>query len=284
MILQYGNFAYFFYPLLSAVFVAGAYFLLRRRPLAVRKGVVLALMLINLLQHFFKPFLYPQYRGQEFNVLLVTAYNLCAFLIIASPVVLLFKSAAWKDFIALFGTFAGIVSMAIPHWFIGKPFWTWDVFRYYFCHALLFASSLLTLLLGLHRLRWRNFWKMPFLFFLTLILVCFDFVAVAYFRGTQDSLAAMLDAYNPCWFFHPVEQFDFIVPVIDFFTPDLFMGDPATGKPYTPLLWYFIPMYLLIALLSFAAMALADRRRFSEDCRTLGAKCRLLKERLHKRK
>ena len=73
MILQYGNFAYFFYPLLAAVFVTGAYFLLRHRPLAVRKGVVLALMLINLLQQFLKPFLYPQYRGQEFNILLVTA-------------------------------------------------------------------------------------------------------------------------------------------------------------------------------------------------------------------
>ena len=31
MIMQYGNFAYFFYPILVIAFTVGAYFLLRRR-------------------------------------------------------------------------------------------------------------------------------------------------------------------------------------------------------------------------------------------------------------
>ena len=83
--------------------------------------------------------------------------------------------------------------------------------------------------------------------------------AVTLWKDVLFSAFLLLIRGKKAFLFHPVEQFDFIVPVIDFFTPDLFMGDPATGKPYTPLLWYFIPMYLLIALLSFAAMALADR-------------------------
>lgn len=283
MTLRYGNFAYFFYPMLTAALILGLYFLLRGRKTSVRRAAVSVLMLLNLFQHFFKAFLYPQYWGKEFDPLLVTAYNLCAFLIIASPAALLGRSEAWKDFIVLFGSFAGFVSMAVPYWFVGKRFWTWEVFRYYFCHGLLLSSSLLTALLGLHRLHWRNFWKMPFLFFLSLILVCFDFIAVSYFKGTQEELGSLLYSYNPCWFFHPVEQFDFIVPVIDFFTPDIFMGDAASGKPYTPLLWYFIPMYLLIAAVTFAVTALADRTRFREDLRAFRTKVKVLKESLKRK-
>ena len=80
-----------------------------------------------------------------------------------------------------------------------------------------------------------------------------------------------------------MEQFDFIVPVIDFFTPDIFMGDAASGKPYTPLLWYFIPMYLLIAAVTFAVTALADRTRFREDLRAFRTKVKALKESLKRK-
>ena len=265
MIMQYGNFAYFFYPILIVGATVGLYFLLRKRSERTKKAVLLAMMAVNLLQHFLKRFLYPQYWGTDFDVRLSTAYNLCALLIIIAPFVMRGKNSVWKDFLVLFGTNAGVVTMAVPYWYIGQTIWQWDVFRYYFCHGLLSSGSLLMALLGLHKLSWRNAWKMPFLFFFSLILVCFNDIVLYAVQGAQGNLWDVLYAYNPCWLFHPIEQFDWLIPVIDFFTPDLFMGNLATGEPFTPLLWYFIPMYLLIAVLAFIIEGLADRKRFAAD-------------------
>ena len=284
MIMQYGNFAYFFYPILVIAFTVGMYFLLRKRSERTKKYVLLAMMLVNLLQHFLKKFIWPMYWGTDFDVRISTAYNLCAFLIIIAPFVLLGKNKLWKDFLVLFGTNAGVMTMAVPYWYIGQTIWQWDVFRYYFCHGLLSSSSLLIALLGLHKPDWRNFWKIPFLFFLSLVLVCFNDLVLAVARGTQDGLFDLLYAYNPCWLFHPIEEFSFIIPVIDFFTPDVFMGDLATGEPFTPLLWYFIPMYLLIAVLAFIIMALANRRRFLEDWRTFTAWLRRVRDKFRKKR
>ena len=247
------------------------YFLLRRRSEQTKKAVLLAMMLVNLAQHLLKQYLYPQYWGIDFDVRLSTAYNLCALLIIIAPFVLLGKNALWKDFLVLFGTNAGVVTMAVPYWYIGQTIWQWDVFRYYLCHGLLSSSSLLIALLGLHRLNYRNFRKIPFLFFFSLILVCFNDIILYAVQGAEGNLWEVLYAYNPCWLFHPIEEFDWLIPIIDVFTPDLFMGDLATGEPFTPLLWYFIPMYLLIAVLAFLIMSLADRKRFSEDWRKIKA-------------
>ena len=61
MIMQYGNFAYFFYPILIISFTVGLYFLLRRRSEQTKKAVLLAMMLVNLAQHLLKQYLYPQY-------------------------------------------------------------------------------------------------------------------------------------------------------------------------------------------------------------------------------
>lgn len=271
MIMQYGNFAYFFYPILIISFTVGLYFLLRRRSEQTKKAVLLAMMLVNLAQHLLKQYLYPQYWGTEFDVRLSTAYNLCALLIIIAPFVLLGKNALWKDFLVLFGTNAGVVTMAVPFWYIGQTIWQWDVFRYYLCHGLLSSSSLLIALLGLHRLNYRNFWKIPFLFFFSLILVCFNDIILYAVQDAEGNLWEVLYAYNPCWLFHPIEEFDWLVPIIDVFTPDLFMGDLATGESFTPLLWYFIPMYLLIAVLAFLIMSLVDRKRFSQDWRKIKA-------------
>ena len=271
MIMQYGNFAYFFYPILIISFTVGLYFLLRRRSEQTKKAVLLAMMLVNLAQHLLKQYLYPQYWGIDFDVRLSTAYNLCALLIIIAPFVLLGKNALWKDFLILFGTNAGVVTMAVPYWYIGQTIWQWDVFRYYLCHGLLSSSSLLIALLGLHRLNYRNFRKIPFLFFFSLILVCFNDIILYAVQGAEGNLWETLCAYNPCWLFHPIEEFDWLIPIIDVFTPDLFMGDLATGEPFTPLLWYFIPMYLLIAVLAFLIMSLADRKRFLQDWRKIKA-------------
>lgn len=250
MTIQYGNAAYFFYPTVIVAFTAVLYLALRNRGEHTKICAVLFLMLLNLAQHLLKRYIYPQYRD-HFDIRVSTAYNLCALLILAAPFVFVGKNKLVKDFLVLFGTNGGVVTMLFPYWYIDQPLWQWDVFRFYLCHGFLFASSLLIALLNLRRPDPRNAFRLPLIFFGALILISFNDIVLFVLRGAEGDLFATLSSYNPCWLYRPAPQFERILPLIRLLSPDLFLGDFATGKPFVPLLWYFVPMYLLIALLSF---------------------------------
>lgn len=269
--MQYGSPAYFFYPVIIFALTAVLWLVLRRRGDRVKRAVIMALMLINLAQHILKQFVWPHYWGDAYPAHFNTAYNMCATLIILSPFIFISKSELWKDFITYIGAGAGLVTMAVPYWYIGQSLWQWDILRYYFCHGLLFITSLLPVLTGLHKINWRNFYKLPFVFFLCLIIIVFnDLVCYALGIFGDSSAGNFFEALyeaNPCWMMHPNEDFSWLVPVIDLFTPDVFMG--GDGGLYTPLLWYAIPMYLLICILGFALGAAIDHRRFVADMRAV---------------
>lgn len=265
--INYGSLSYFVCVFIPVLLVAGLYFLLRRRSVSAKKTVIGILLFLNLGQHLFKSVLYPQYYGQGFGSI-STAYNICAFLIIASPFVFFLKSNLWKDFITCLGTAAGLGAMLVPYWFIGQTVFQWEVFRFYLCHGLLFMTSVLPALLGLHRLSWRSFWKLPFLYYLMMSLilindtVCF---ALGMYGDPAGDLFATLSSLNPGWCMHPNDAFGPINDLIFALSPDIFLGDAAAGKPYVPILWYAVPAFLLIAIGGFCVLAIADRKRLKAD-------------------
>lgn len=271
MVMQYGSPAYFFYPVIIFALAVLLWLALRRRKDRVKKIAVMALMLVNLAQHILKQFIWPHYWGDDYPQLINTAYNMCATLIILSPFIFISKSGLWKDFITYFGAGAGLVTMAVPYWYIGQSLWQWDILRYYTCHGLLFITSLLPVLTGLHKINWRNFYKLPFVFFLCLIIIAFNdlvcYVLGIFGDGSSGDFFEALYEANPCWMMHPDDGFSWLIPVIDVFTPDIFMG--GDGEPYTPLLWYAIPIYVLICILGFALGAAIDRKRFAADMRAV---------------
>ena len=256
---------------------------MRRRSDRVKKIVIVALMLANLAQHLLKQFIWPHYWGDDYPSLINTAYNMCATLIMLSPFIFISKSGLWKDFITYVGVGAGLITMAVPYWYIGQSLWQWDILRYYFCHGLLFITSLLPAITGLHKVNWRNFYKLPFVFFFCLILIVFDYL-ICYALGifgdisSGDFFEALYEA-NPCWMMHPDDGFGWLTSVIAVFTPGIFMD--ADGGTSVPLLWYAIPMYLLICVLGFVIGAIADRRRFSADMRAAAA---FIRRHFHKKR
>lgn len=275
MLITYGSFAYFLYPFLAFAFTAGVYFLLRRRSERVKKIVVFAILCCNFLQHVFKLYLYPQYDG-GFSVA-TTAYNMCALLILLSPVVFWTKSRLCKDAAFYFGMAAGLAAMFVPYWFIGKDAFNWEVYRFYICHGLLFSGAVLPVLLGLHRPDYRNAWKIPFLFFLAEGLILFDNALVIitgnYGSYTADGLYEALYTVNPVWSMHPNEGFGALNALLDALSPDLFWRDASGGVCYWPVFWNAVPLYLAIALGSFLLCIWLDFAHLKGDfCR---AKARL---------
>ena len=202
-------------------------------------------MLVNVIQHLFKFAIYPQYAGDSFNMI-NTAYNMCALLILLSPLVYFSRSAFWKDFTFLTGAVAGLMAIAVPVWYIGKDVSElgFSYLRFYLCHILLFLSSALTLALGHHRPSYRRCPKIGAAFLLALLIIlCNDALCIILGLTSYQAadLYSALRALNPCWSMGPPADgsFAFVVSVIRYFTPPFLMGKmrqafmpPYCGMPF----------------------------------------------------
>ena len=243
MTLSFLSPAYFLCLAIVVLFLVGVFFLFRKSSQRTKKVVLLVLMLLNVGQHLLKCFVWPHLYGTGFG-LSNTAYNVCATLILASPFVLFFGKGAIRDAMVYIGTAGPMLAMVVPYWFQGQPLFQWEVLRFYFCHVLLVIvlNHIICYALGL--------W------------------------GEGTDLFAGLYELNPCWLMHPAPPagFEWAQAALEALTPSVFLGNGT--RPYTPLLWYFIPMYLLLSLVAFVLGILFDRKHFTADCKKLAARIR----------
>ena len=130
MKINYFSAAHIIYLLIAAIFVVALFLIFRKRTYKAQRALVFTLVLINVLQHLFKLEIYPMYQG-GFNAL-CTAYNMCAILILLSPLAFFIKFAPLCDFVYYIGTSAGAVALLIPYWNIGDDAFTWNFFRFFF--------------------------------------------------------------------------------------------------------------------------------------------------------
>ena len=170
MLLNYGSVMYYAYiaALLFVCFLC--YKLIKKSGKVLQKFFIFLLALVNLVQHVFKGFIYPQYQG-NYDLSLSTAYNFCALLIIVAPFIILFGNQLLKNFFSYAGIICGILTFGFPYWFLNQSALNWEVYRYYICHGLLFITAILPVLTKVTKLDLKYFWVMGLLFFVGLGLV-----------------------------------------------------------------------------------------------------------------
>lgn len=267
MTINYFSLAHLIYIGAAIGFAAALYFLLRNKSEMVKRICVVSLMALNVIQHLFKSYIYPQYEGLGFNAL-NSAYNMCALLILVSPIAYLSRSERLKDFVFYTGSAAGLVAILVPYWHIGEYMFTWDVIRFFICHALLFASSVLTLLFGHHKPSWRSSYRIAAGFFISVAVIIINdifFLYMGLYPGENaENLFESMRHINPVWSFGPPEQFAFVEKIAKFFSPDIFVGENAAGL-YVPILWYFMPIFLAISILTLPITAFFDKESFLCD-------------------
>ncbi len=272
MTIGYFSLAHIVYIFSALVICFVLYLILRKKSEKTQKYAVLAIMLVNVFQHLLKTFIYPNpaYAGLGFTAL-STAYNMCALLILASPMALFVRSTAVRDFIFYIGTSAGILALLIPYWNIGDYAFDWEVIRFFVCHALLFSSSALPLLLGLHKPSYKSFYKLGLCFLLSLaVILANDAVCVllGIYPGVEGlPFAEALYRINPVWMFGVAEEFpayEIIMSAVEYLSPSVWIGNNAAGLSI-PILWYAIPVYIGVTLMAFPICVLADRKRFKAD-------------------
>lgn len=251
------------YISIPLVLTAVLYLIFRHRSAATKWTLVFLLTLINATQHLLKPYIYPQYEGMSFGAM-CTAYNMCALLILMSPIVMLVGSQLWRDFVLYIGAIAGIGSILTTYW-LAAPME--EQIRFVICHGLLFVSSLLPALLGVYHANWRKFLKLPFVFFACLLILIVSNI-INYELGIVGDVGDMtlgefLYRENPCWSMCPPAGYSFVTDLVKPFTPPIFLT--ALGGVDTPIMWFFFPMIILFWVCGFFLGIIFDGKRMGRD-------------------
>ncbi len=247
----------------------------RDRSAWAKRAVVIIIMALNILQHFLKHFIYPHILTQTFG-LDNTLYNVCAFLILLSPLMHFGKSSAARQFIACVGSIAGSIAVVVPFWFFGKdisaPALLSEYIRFWVCHVLLCASSLLPVLWGGVKFNYLDAWKFPFLFLGMLCTLLLNNIIVLIASGgvTAETLYTRLLALNPIGIMGPPKNnspFLVLINAVTALTPDIFLG--GEGKLYTPILWYAFPLAIAVTVVGLLIEMALDHKNFFADMRLL---------------
>ncbi len=272
---------YFFSPyhLLSILAEIGFVFVLdvsfRNRSAWAKQCVIIVLMALNILQHLFKNFIYPHLLGNGFG-LINTVYNVCAFLILFSPIFHFSPSGSMRQAIAYIGSIAGIIAVVVPFWFFGQslssPNILSEYIRFWVCHTLLLASSLLPVLWHGVKFNYLDAWKFALYFIgmLCVLLLNNTLVCLADGAATADALFSRLSALNPIGIMQPPDNnspFLVLVKAAEALSPSVFLG--GNGKPYTPILWYAFPVGIGVTLAGLLLGAIFDRKNFCADMKLL---------------
>ena len=284
MKINYFSLAHIIYLFVAVALVLAFYFIFRKRSFFAQRTAVLVLLSLNVIQHLFKLEIYPIYDG-GFNAL-CTAYNMCALLILLSPLAHFVKFAPLRDFVYYIGTSAGIVALLVPYWNIGADAFDGEFVRFFICHALLLLSSILPLLFWHHKPSWRRFPLVGISFFLGIgVIILNDIICMKtgiYGTLTTENLYESLAIANPIWSFGPPESFAFVIDIVSVFTPGFLLG--KNGGRLVPVLWYFIPLYIGISIIAFTVFALCDRKRFVPEFKLIKEKCKAFFSGIFKKK
>ena len=245
------------YMIVPLVILAGLWYLLRNKSKKIQKTVIFVLTLLNLLQHMLKIYIYPQYWGESFGAR-STAYNMCAFLIMASPFIFLFGSELWQNFITYVGTVAGGMSLCVTYW-MSEP--VEEQLRFVTCHALMLITSCLPAILGIYKINWRKCWRLPFIFYGCLMILIVNDV-ITYTLGIVGdigglSLHEFLLHENPCWAMCAPTDYPIVGKIVGFLSPAVFTD--------VPILWLAIPLFLLMTGGAIGFGAIFDKKRFRAD-------------------
>ena len=267
MIVNYGSLAHIISVLLALAICAAFFLFLRGKSRKIQISVIYSIMALNIFQHLFKSYIYPQYAGLGFTSL-NTAYNMCATLILISPLAMLIHRRPIKNFVFYIGSVAGMIAIVIPYWSIGKPASDPDFIRSFICHAMLFLSSMLPLLLGIHKPKYKCAFELGVGFLAVIGIIIFNDV-LCLIAGIYPGVEGMtvLDALyriSPVWSFGPPEEFSWVLTLADAVLPSAWTGHGGISRPI-PVLWYAIPLYIGITLIALPITIAADYKSFKQD-------------------
>ena len=268
MIINIFNYTYIITLLAAALFIGAVYFPLRNRSVYAKETALYVLMGFNVSQHFFKFIIWPHCWGTGFGYI-NTAYNVCAILIISTPIIYVFGHSLLRQYVTYVGTIGATMTLFIPFWFLGNTILTWEYLRFWTCHVLLAATSLLPALWGLVKFDWRDGWKfgLIFLVMLSLILLNNTLYMVIFDKVKSEDLYEALRTQNPIWMMGPFGGVESVRPIFEGLSPGFLLE--TSSHPHIPILWYAVPVYIGITVAGYLLGFACDWKRLLGTPKTM---------------
>ena len=171
MIVKLGNICYFFFIVFAIGLTIGLYFLLRNKSLKTKKILIGGLLIFNLFLHFIKVLFPPYSLDSSFAMENLWFINICAVSVLVFPFLFFSKSDTAKDWMFYIGVISGFLALIYPTEALDKSIFTFDLWRFYFCHIIIIVAPLLMIILKVHKLNYHNIWKMPFCMMAVLLFI-----------------------------------------------------------------------------------------------------------------
>ncbi len=253
------NFWYLFFIIISVLIIISLYKVLKNKSPKKQKIVLFTILLFNLALHFLKLLFPPYSTNLDKAMKEIWFYNVCASSVLFFPFIFISNSKTAKDYMVFLGLISGFLALLYPTEALNKSVLTFDLWRFYVCHFIIFAVPLLTVLLKMHKLDVKRIWKMPLcVSAMLLFIICNQILqselGIISLRN-QDMLN--VNFHNPSLVWGPT---DGVAVIFSWLTPSFMKtipyGEYAGQAKYWPFFWmlpgvifYFILVPLIICFI-----------------------------------
>ena len=271
MNIQFFNFWYFFFIIVSVGGFIGLYFLLRNKSETVVKIVLISLMVFALVLHFMKGLFPPYSTNYEIHLRDSWFINICGANIALFPFMLLSKNKHVKDYMFYIGVLSGLIAICYPIDPINKvnqsEEWV-DILRFYLHHNLLWYVPLMMVVLKIHKIDYKRVWSTPIIFLMVMLFIMLNQVLQSElgFIGLRGDNIHEIPYVNNSLIWGPDGT---LSKLIDWACPEIFKTIPVgphAGEPkYWPWFWLVVPCFVILIPVCFAVSMIFEHAHFKED-------------------
>lgn len=276
MIIEMFNGWYFFWLLASIGTFLGLYFILKKRSTKTQKIVLFSLLLFALALHFIKCY-FPPY-STDINRLYrdIWFVNICGANILLFVFIYISKSSTAKDYMFYLGILGGGIAILYPMEPIVKvdqAAETLDIIRFYIHHTLLWAVPLLMVMLGHHKISYKNVWKVPGSLMLVLAFIMLNqiFQSELGFVPIRGNDLLHTNYKNTSYIWNTNN--DAIGRFLSKFCPNFFktipVGEHKGEAKHWPWFWLLVPAYSILTPICFLMSLIFDYKNFKTDVTNL---------------
>lgn len=253
MIIRFGNGFHFMYMCISLIYCVLLYLILRKKSEKTIRIVLLVILFLNFALHFLKLAFVPYINNLPTSISKITIENLCAGSTILFPFIFLIKKQnVLHDYMYFIGFCGGLGAIIYPTEAFGQPAFSFEAFRFFFCHMNLIGVPLVSAILGINRPRLKKFWAIPLLFLAHESIICLNEIFLIKVGVIKHSWSQFFDRNmrNCSFVFGLAPAFDSLRFLFDPLVPFFFKTDAFNingGVPfYFPVLWLIIPAFVYL--------------------------------------
>lgn len=283
---SFGNFPYALAILFTAVLFYACVAICHRAGKDFSYKFITVMVWVNFALHFLKQ-LNPFYAAEwPLSLARSSGENLCAVLVILTPFLWHFGNVYVKDYMYYMGIVSTLVILLYPTSLVDIDIRELDGFleyiRFYSCHLPLLVVAVVMVREGFHTLDYHRLWAIPIMFCLVQALIFLNGLLLnlcLYHYPWDYFFSVEAPEFNSSFTFGPGHMLDPVLGWLYPYLPPYLMTYRCQGEiRFTPVIYLFLPICLLTAILGPLFAYPFERHHMKADREAIKQKIRMAKE------